>query len=185
MTAIGGKRNSANCSRTIDEMFTITCEGFSSDSYSESGWRSTIVLLRKHGLTDNEIYAWMLSKHTRWAGDYDAKRKYGHYNSQTVKEYIAGNGERCISQEELDMLTSGTGPIPGQKEMAVNLTLRTTITLHSDPESKRGATSMGHVLRNLAEQIENDGIWQQHIKDYETGIEGYVKTEHCDLEFRG
>ena len=82
-------------------------DAYSFDAYGESGWRGAITALVSLGLNDLEIEAFMRSKHTRWAGDRDEKRRYGRYNGSTIREYLKDDPD-AISKEELKMLVDGT-----------------------------------------------------------------------------
>lgn len=92
---------------TIKQLEQATEMAYSYDRYLRAGWRVCISFLLNKGLNDKQVQAWMLSKHTRWAGDFDDKSDYGYFNGLTVKNYIIHNPS-SISKDELDMLVDGT-----------------------------------------------------------------------------
>ncbi|MGW8178895.1 MAG: hypothetical protein ACWGQW_09060, partial [bacterium] len=81
-------------------------DAYSFDAYGESGWRGAITALVNMGLNDLQIEAFMRSKHTRWAGDSDEKRKYGHYNGNTIREYM--KSQAMDWKKEMKYLVEGT-----------------------------------------------------------------------------
>jgi len=74
-----------------------TRSGYSYDRYGISGWNGAIKVLINERLSDEQIEAFLLSKHMRWAGDADNKRKYGTCNGQTVKEYLANETKQQLT----------------------------------------------------------------------------------------
>jgi hypothetical protein len=92
---------------TIKQISEETIGAYSFDRYGQSGWNGAIRVLKSKGMNDLEIQAFLRSKHMRWAADSDDKRTYGHFNGQTVKEYIENTRNR-IDQAELDLLVRGT-----------------------------------------------------------------------------
>ena len=87
---------------SINELSTNTECGYSYDSFTPSGWKSAIRVLRSKGLNDEQIEVFMLSKHTRWAGDGDEKRRFGSYNGNTMREYLGQDWD--IVQEVNNMI---------------------------------------------------------------------------------
>lgn len=97
--------------KTVQEMLDETDNAFSFDRYGESGWRGAIKVLRKRGLNDLEVEAFLRSKHMRWAGDRDEKRPYGKCNGQTVEEYLrAIYSDKEKFRREIHLLVVGTFP---------------------------------------------------------------------------
>lgn len=88
-----------------------TQDAFSYDAYTPSGWRACCVMLAKRGYNQWAIEAIMRSKWTRWAGDGDEKRGYGHYNGKTLERFmdnmIQHSGE-AETDRRVRELVSGT-----------------------------------------------------------------------------
>jgi hypothetical protein len=73
---------------TIDQLVERTSDSYSFNRYSKRGWKSSIRVLKSYGFSDEQVEAFLRSKHMRWAADHDGKRKYGYYNGNTLKEYF-------------------------------------------------------------------------------------------------
>lgn len=93
----------------IEQLIEATKGGYSYNAYTPSGWANAIKKLRKRGWDDQTINGFMLSKHTRWARDFDEKRSWGKHNSGTIMDYI----ERYRGDIDAEARQMGleTGPV--------------------------------------------------------------------------
>lgn len=74
---------------TQEIIFNSTKDSYSFDRYSKKGWSDCIKYLLRARLSNEEIIAFMLSKHMRWAGDNDETKQYGELNVETLKKYLS------------------------------------------------------------------------------------------------
>ena len=74
--------------KTTIEIFAKTTDAYSFSRYSGSGWKSAIRVLKSYDLNDEQVEAFLRSKHMRWAADGDEKRRWGKYNGNTLKDYF-------------------------------------------------------------------------------------------------
>ena len=86
---------------TIEELSAMTDCGYSFSSYGRIGWNSAIKFLMSIGLDDTQIKVFMLSKHTRWAGDLEERDENGSCNGETVKDYLKDNRTLDIVMRDL------------------------------------------------------------------------------------
>lgn len=68
-------------------LFNKTSISYSFDRYSEKGWRECIEHLIELGFNEEQIEAFMLSKHMRWAGDCSGG-EYGTLGLETLQGYF-------------------------------------------------------------------------------------------------
>ncbi len=86
---------------SITELAAKTEQGYSFNRYGQKGWESAITALRAHGLTDIQIEAWMLSKHTRWAADIGNGENYGNLHGKTLMEAYVARYPKFTTAKEL------------------------------------------------------------------------------------
>lgn len=74
----------------LERLVEETSGGYSYDAYVN--WKACCAMLLRLGYTFEEAKVIMLSKYTRWAGDYSSK-SYGKYTSNDLKVYVLAEKE--------------------------------------------------------------------------------------------
>jgi hypothetical protein len=76
--------------KTLEELADLTKDAYSVDTYTDSGWKAAMRILQEAGVRSENIVWFMLSKHTRWAGD-ESPLPRGKYSSNTIQKYLNKN----------------------------------------------------------------------------------------------